>query len=115
MSRHTQLTGEQSISRSLGSIENQDFVATLQGDRKLELRLEPLDRRMKRGEKCESMVVDLEELWDARAKPKEIPTDSFVDDLIRKLPIADFSGAPDKVGYAAKVWLLNELKKLREK
>lgn len=115
MSRHTVLAEGQHVSRSLGNLESQDFVVVIRGDRKLEIKLEPNGRRLGRGEKVETLELDLEELWDNRAKPKEIPADSFVDDLLKKLPVASLSGTPEKVGYVVKVWLLGELKKLREK
>lgn len=112
-SRHTVLPKGAQITRSLGDDGDGDFVVELQGDGKLKLREEPVGRKLVRNEKVPSMEVDLHELWRNR---KTVPeSDNWLDDLIAAIPIADFSGTPDKVGYLVKVWILNYLKQKNEK
>lgn len=116
-SRHTTLIG--SLARSFGIDEENaiDLVAEFRDDGTIAIREEPVDRKLKRGEKLPEVVINVRETWNAGKKkatnasaaPKAI--ESAIDRVIAKLPIADFSGTPDKVGYQAKVWLMNELQK----
>lgn len=116
-SRHTTLIG--SLARSFGIDEKAatDLVVEFRDNGTIAIREEPVDRKLKRGEKLPEVVISVRETWDAGKKkasnaaatPKAI--ESAIDRVIAKLPIADFSGAPDKVGYQVKVWLMNELQK----
>lgn len=116
-SRHTPISG--SLSRSFGIDEETalDLVAELRDDGTIAIREEPVDRKLKRGEKLPEVVINIRETWDAgkkkasnaKAAPKEI--ESAIDRVLARLPIADLSGPPEKVGYQAKVWLMKELQK----
>jgi hypothetical protein len=116
-SRHTTLVG--SLARSFGIDEENatDLVAEFRDDGTIAIREEPVDRKLKRGEKLPEVVINIRETWDAGKKkannaaaaPKAI--ESAIDRVIARLPIADLSGSPDKVGYNAKAWLMNELQK----
>jgi hypothetical protein len=85
-----------------------DFVAELRADGTLHLREEPVDRHLRRGEILPSLVLDLKQLWTQRKKTPEV--EDWLTGLERALPIADFKGTPEQVGYQVKVWILNYLK-----
>lgn len=116
-SRHTTLIG--SLARSFGIDEETatDLVAEFRDDGTIAIREEPVDRKLKRGEKLPEVVINVRETWNsgkkkannAAAAPKAI--ESAIDRVLAKLPIADLSGSPDKIGYHAKAWLIKELQK----
>jgi hypothetical protein len=112
-SRHTALPEGSQITRSLGEDGESDFVAELRGNGTLKLRMEPTGRKLVRNEVLPEMELDLHELWRNRKTAPE--SDNWLDELIAAIPIADFSGPPDRVGYQAKVWILNYLKQKNEK
>ena len=114
-SRHTTLPDGAQITRSLGVTDETDFVAELRSDGILQLREEPVGRRLGRGEKLPSLDIDLRLLWEQGKKAEAPDPSNWLDELIAAIPIADFNGSPDKVGYQVKVWVLNYLKRKNEK
>lgn len=116
-SRHTPIAGK--LSRSFGINEDDalDLVAEFRDDGTIAIREEPVDRKLKRGEKLPEVVINVRDTWTAGKKkastaaaaPKEIET--VIDKVLARLPVADLTGTPEKVGYQAKVWLMRELKK----
>ena len=116
-SRHTTIAGSLSRSFGIDEINAVDLVAEMRDDGTISIREEPVDRKLKRGEKLPEVIIDVRETWEggkkkasnAAAAPKEI--ESAIDRILAKLPIADLSGDPDKVGYRAKVWLMKELQR----
>ena len=116
-SRHTTLTGSLARSFGIDEVNATDLVAEFRDDGTIAIREEPVDRKLKRGEKLPEIVIDVRDTWEAGKKkaqtaaaaPKEI--ESVIDRILAKLPIADLSGTPEKVGYHAKVWLMRELKR----
>lgn len=116
-SRHTTLVG--SLARSYGIDEESatDMVAEFRDDGTVAIREEPVDRKLKRGEKLPEVVINVRDTWEAgkkkastaKAAPKEI--ESAIDRVIARLPIADLTGTPEKVGYHAKAWLMRELQR----
>lgn len=116
-SRHTTISG--SLARSFGIDEETatDMVAEFRDNGTIAIREEPVNRKLKRGEKLPEIVINIRETWEAGKKkasnaaaaPKEI--ESAIDRVLARLPIADLSGTPEKVGYQAKVWLMRELKR----
>ncbi len=110
-SRHTVLPKGAQITRSLGEDGENDFVAELRGDGRLRLRVEPVGRKLQRNEVLLGMELDLHEVWrNRKTEPEQV---NWLDKLIAAIPIADFSGPPDKVGYQVKVFILNHLKQLK--
>lgn len=109
-SRHTQLSS--TVTRSVGIEDGSDLVVELRPGGKLRLFLEPVARRLRRNESLPDVEFDLREMWEARADAASRV--DWVTGLIKKLPVADFSGPPEKVGYKVQVWLLAELKKMHE-
>ena len=111
MSRYTNIGN--GITRSLGEDEETDFVVEIRRDGMIVVREEPL-RRLRRGEKLPEVVIDPWEAWRNRTAAQVMEPETWVDALIRDLPVAKFEGEnPSKVAYAMKVWLLEELKAMR--
>tara|TARA_R110002110_G_scaffold8326_6_gene41858 strand:- start:260 stop:613 length:354 start_codon:yes stop_codon:yes gene_type:complete len=112
-SRHTLMRGK--ITRSFGVDEEsaEDLVIEL-SDGQIVVRREPLDRKIKRGERLPSVTLDPGTLLDQQGKP-EAGVQELLVELCSRLPIAKFEEGPaDKVDYRAKVWLLAELKQIIE-
>lgn len=108
MSRHTAIGN--GIIRSIGEDEDADFVVGIRADGMIFVREEP-QRRLRRGEKLPEVVIDPWEVWRSRGASAPADTESWVNALVAKVPIAKFEGSdPRKVAYAMKVWLLEELK-----
>lgn len=101
------------LTRSYGVEDDEDLVVELADDGSLRIRAEPVTRRLRRGEVLPEVVVDVRKTWDERKKDDASPhqIERIIDRVIARLPIADLSGTPEKVGYQAKVWLLNELRR----
>jgi hypothetical protein len=107
------------LARSFGIDEETatDLVAEFRDNGTIAIREEPADRKLKRGEKLPEVVINVLETWNAGKKkannaaatPREIT--SAIDRVLARLPIADLSGSPDKVGYQAKAWLMHELQR----
>lgn len=116
-SRHTTLIG--SLARSFGIDEetSTDLVAEFRDDGTIAIREEPADRKLKRGEKLPEVVINVRETWDAgkkkatNAAAAPMAIESAIDRVMARLPIADLSGSPEKVGYQAKAWLMRELRR----
>ena len=114
-SRHTSLLPGTQITRSLGADDETDFVAELRADGILQLREEQVGRRIGRGEKLPSLDLDLRLLWEQGKKTEAPEPANWLDEMIAAIPVADFSGTPEKLGYQVKVWVLNYLKRKNEK
>jgi hypothetical protein len=70
-----------------------------------------LEKKVRRGTTPRSMSFNLMDVWDKGG------TDGLgqaLDEMIRRLPIADFGNDPAKVAYRAKAWLMAELTKLNK-
>lgn len=112
-SRHTSI-GQTTLRRSYGITNDEDLVVSLCPDNRVTIHKEPVDRKLRRGEKLPEVTIDIEEAW-ANRKDDQVDNstlselESRIDRVIRKLPIADLSGSPEKVGYIAKSWLMREL------
>lgn len=111
-SRHVAVSSP--LRRSLGVDEDgNDMVVELLPGGSMRL-YEETTARKRRNSKVDAVEVDLRELYEAKQGSADVPDDdSWIDALLRKMPIADFSGDAAKVGYRAKVWLMNELQKLK--
>jgi hypothetical protein len=113
-SRHTAASGR--LTRSFGIEDDQDLVAEINEDGTLRIREEPVHRKLKRGEAIPEVVLVARDIWDARKTEAPVgDTESRIDKVLARLPIADLSGSPEQVGYRAKVWLMAELKREFEK
>lgn len=118
-SRHTPIAGSLSRSFGIDEINALDLVVELRDNGTIAIREEPVDRKLKRGEKLHEIEINVRDTWDvgkkkathavAKAAPKEI--ESAIDRVIAKLPIADLSSTPARVGYQAKAWLMKELQR----
>jgi hypothetical protein len=118
-SRHTPIAGSLSRSFGIDEINARDLVVEFRDNGTVAIREEPVDRKLKRGEKLPEVEINVRETWEAgknkathsvaKAAPKEL--ESAIDRVIAKLPIADLSGDPEKVGYRAKAWLMKELQR----
>ncbi len=113
-SRHTAASGR--LTRSLGIDGDYDLVAEICEDGTLRIREEPVHRKLKRGEALPEVVLVARDIWAARKTDAPVgDTESRIDKVLARLPIADLSGPPEQVGYKAKVWLLRELRREFEK
>lgn len=109
-SRHTPI-GQTTLRRSYGITGNEDLVVSLHPDNRITIHKEPTDRKLRRGEELPEIAIDIEEAWANRVDDTPVSDlESRIDRVVRKLPIADLSGPPEKVGYIAKSWLMRELK-----
>lgn len=118
-SRHTPITGSLTRSYGISDFTALDLVVELRDNGTITIREEPVDRKLKRGEKLPEIEINVRDTWEvgkkktthaaARAAPEEIV--SAIDRVIAKLPIADLSSTPELVGYKAKAWLMKELQK----
>lgn len=109
MSRHARITGK--LSRSFGVEDDQDLVVELRGDDTIAIREEPVNRRLRRGEKLDELVLNPRELWDARkAKPKLEDIEARIDKVLARMPLMQL-GANDRLAYQAKVWLMREFER----
>ena len=92
-----------------------DLVAEFREDGTIAIREEPVDRKLKRGEKLPEVVINVMDTWTSGKNkvtndaPKAI--ESSIDRILARLPVADLSGPPERVGYQAKVWLMRELQR----
>lgn len=110
MSRHTALKG--SLTRSLGASGDEDLVVELAEPGILIIRREPLGRRLRRGEELPQMRIDLREA--AKNMSGGFGEDA-VGELIKKLPLASWEAdKPATVAYKAKVWMLQQLKLIKD-
>ena len=113
-SRHTVIAGR--LSRSFGITDGDDLVAEFRDDGTISIREEPTERKLRRGEKLPEVVLNVREVWETRKNAQSAEdAKSLIEKVCAKLPIADLSGTPERVGYQAKVWLLNALKHEMEK
>lgn len=109
-SRHTPISGK--LTRSFGVTGDVDLVAEMNADGTISIREEPVGRRLGRGEELPEVRVRVRDVWDNSLSVEPITaSESWVDALLSSLPIANFSGSPERVGYLAKVWIMNELKR----
>jgi len=108
MSRHTRIAGK--LSRSFGIVDDEDLVVEMRDDGTIAIREEPVNRRLKRNEQLDELVIDVRAAWEARkSQPKVGDIERRIDKVLAKLPVMALSGAPDKVGYQAKVWLMDAM------
>lgn len=88
--------------------EDTVLVALIQDDGTVTIADKPATGRRKRGTQPKVVTVDLVDVWKHREDSAAVET--VFDDLLRKMPVADFTGTPEKVGYQAKVWLMKQLR-----
>ena len=118
-SRHTEIKGK--VARSFGVDKEtaKDLVVELNAEEGIVIRLEPTDRRLKRGEVLPAVTIAPAVAFDNYNKaPEEVcssaqEAESLIEKLCKKIPIAKFmDGAPQNIEYRAKVWLLSELNQI---
>jgi len=114
-SRHPPIKG--SLTRSFGIEEDRDLVVAMHEGGYVSVRYEPVDRKLKRGEKVAEARISVEELWELRAKP--VVTDVKIDEvehvlrrILARVPVADFGSEElgTKVSYRVQAWLWQQLK-----
>lgn len=117
-SRHTPIAGKLARSFGIDEINATDLVAELRDDGTIAIREEPVDRKLKRGEKLLEVIINVSDAWVAgknKATAKaEAPRalESAIDRVLSRLPIAELNEQPgqaDKFVYRAKAWLMKEL------
>jgi len=108
MSRHTPIKGV--VSRSFGIEDETDTVVLLSEEGTVTVRKEPV-RRLRKGEQCPEATVTVDALWETRERPLESKDEltKFVDNLVSRIPIADFGITDPKADYKVKAWLLKQL------
>lgn len=111
-SRHTPIKG--SLVRSFGLTGSEDLVVEMRDTGHVVIKMEPTDRRLKRGEKLPEVLIDVRGAWESRTVEEATPTDAVIDKLISRMPIAKFEEGPaSTVDYRAKCWLMKQLKELK--
>jgi hypothetical protein len=100
------------LTRSFGIVDGMDLVVEMSADGVIVIREEPVDRRIGRGETLPEVRVTARDVWDNRSSDTPATeAETWVDHLLTTLPVANLSGPPERVGYLAKVWIMNELKR----
>lgn len=97
---------------TIGLDEDTLLLVSIAGDGVVTIVDKPAQGRRKRGQQQRTLVVDIKDLWNQRGDAPKV--ESVFDELLRRMPVADFTEVPEKVGYKVKVWLRNELKKMTE-
>ena len=87
-SRHTPAKGL--LTRSLGVEDNQDLVVGLDENGTLLIRVEPTDRRLKRGEVLPELRIDARQAWSG----KDTKTPTETEDTVREILTALFHTLP---------------------
>lgn len=110
-SRHTTMRGK--LTRSFGIADGEDYVVELNEDGYITFRREPADRKLRRREEVPSVRLHVSEVCADLTIPKG-DVESILEQIARRVPIADFSEetSPHKIPYKVKVWLMNALKEI---
>lgn len=88
--------------------EDTVLVAMIQDDGTVTIADKPVAGRRKRGTQPKVVTIALVDVWKHREDPAGV--ESVFDRILKRMPVADFAGTPEKVGYQAKVWLMRQLK-----
>jgi hypothetical protein len=105
------------LRRSLGVDDDVDTVIEIHPDGTL-CAYEESTARKRRGSTVRKVSIDIREILDGCRKQdryqKPSTAESWVDSIVRRIPIADFGNDSARVCYRVKVWLLQELKRISE-
>ena len=114
--RHTPIPDKGKLCRSYGmdSETGEDIVVELRKG-EIEIRREPTDRKIKRGEKLPNLVLNVQELADnlnssVDTTEAEVSVQAILDEILLKLPVAKFEEESGNKGYKVKAWLYQALK-----
>ena len=104
-----------SLTRSFGVDGTDDWVVELNADGRITFRKEPVDRKLRRGEKLPECTLNVRDVINniSTRPAKEIEVSDILENLLAQLPISKFEeDTPKNVVYNMKVWLMRELRRV---